>query len=424
MARLNTFGGLIVALLTAGCATPPTTITGDSFEAGRCEAGIYGTSMPFVVITRKGDTFEYAFSDGRVGPTGPDSAVVCGRSAVRTGQGAVLARRTIRTINTRFEVAGATLAGLLIEPQEANTKTPLVVYAHGSEETGWIETARDPYQMVGRGVSVFVYDKRGTGQSTGAYSQNFPSLADDLVAASIEARRLASGRFGRFGLFGLSQGGWIAPLAAERAKADFIGIGYGLVVDILEEDASQVALELTEAGFDEDALGKARLLTDVTARLAVSNYTDGLDELDTLRDRFRHEPWYRSVRGGFTGVILGKSSEQLRTQGIPMFDRLNIDWSLDPLEVVRAVNVPQLWILAQDDREAPYEKTRTRLQSLQSAGKAITVYVFPDTDHGMWEYQTKDDGRRQRTRVTDGFYDLMADWAKGRLDQKYGAGRN
>lgn len=375
------------------------------------------------MLTRKDTQFDYAFSDGHIGRAGPDAEVVCGGDAIRTRQGDVLAKRAIRTINTRFDVAGATLAGLLIEPPVTNSQTPLVVYAHGSEEAGWIESARDPYQMVGRGISVFVYDKRGTGQSTGAYSQNFPSLADDLVAASVEARRLASGRFGRFGLFGLSQGGWIAPLAAERAAADFIGIGYGLVVDILEEDASQVALELTEAGYGHDVLAKARLLTDVTARLAVSSYTDGLEDLDTLRDRFGDEAWYAKVRGGFTGVILGKSSEELRTRGIPMFDRLSVDWSLDPLEVVQEVTVPQLWILAEDDREAPYEKTRARLQSLQNVGKNITVYVFPGTDHGMWEYQTLASGERRYTRVTDGYYELMADWAKGQVRETYGSGR-
>lgn len=392
-----------------------------AFSPGQCEVGVFGEARPFVVVTRRGEDYRYAFGDGRVGSMADEGGVECGKGAVRIDGTSVLARRPIRVESTRFEVDGAVLAGQLLEPQMADGSTALVVYAHGSEELGWIEAVRDLYQMVARGVSVFVYDKRGTGQSTGNYSQNFPQLADDLVAASAQAKRMAAGRYGRFGLFGLSQGGWIAPLAAKRAGAEFLGIGYGLVVDILEEDASQVALELTEAGFGEDAIAKAKALTDVTARLAVSGYSDGLEDLDMLRNRYRDEPWYSTVRGGFSGVILGMSTDELRTNGIPFFDRMNIDWSLDPVEVIRDVEVPQLWVLAAEDREAPYIKTLERLRTLRSEGKDIAIYIFPDTDHGMWEFRETADGARETTRVTNGFYDLMADWAKnGDINGVYG----
>ncbi|MFK7886802.1 MAG: alpha/beta hydrolase family protein [Gammaproteobacteria bacterium] len=385
-----------------------------------CAVGIFGSGDAFVAITKRGSDYRYSHSDGNAGTVGANGRVICESDAVVLDQSIVLARREVRITNTRFDAAGAVLAGQLMEPENAGPATPLIVYAHGSERLGWIGAATDPYQMVGRGVSVFVYDKRGTGDSTGAYSQNFPQLADDLVAAAAEAQRLAAGRFGRFGLFGLSQGGWIAPLAATRANADFLGIGYGLVVDILEEDASQVELELTEAGFGEQAIVKARQLTDVTARLAVSNYTDGLDDLDRLRELYREQPWYSTVRGGFTGVILGLSSSELRTKGIPMFDELNIDWSLNPMQVLREVDVPQLWVLAAEDREAPFSKTLERLQTIREEGRPISIHVFPNTDHGMWEFDRMADGTRSYTRVTDGFYALMSDWAKGVSEPPYG----
>lgn len=264
-----------------------------------------------------------------------------------------------------------------------------------------------------------MYDKRGTGQSEGSYSQNFPQLADDLVAASVEAKRLAGDRFGSFGLFGFSQGGWIAPLAAERAGADYIGIGYGLVVDILEEDASQVELELREAGYGDDVIEKAKELTDVTARLAVSGYSDGLEDLVTLQTRYGNEDWFSLVRGGFSGVLLSMSANELEQNGVPMFDRLNIDWSIKPMAVLRDVNVPQLWVLAQNDREAPVSKTLDRLLALRGEGKDINIFMFPDTDHGMWEYNQGPDGGRDLTRVTNRYYDLLADWAKKSLQPTY-----
>lgn len=412
--------GLLVFCLTS-CSGLDANSAEDwaSFRAAPCVVGIYGSADSFVAITRRGDDFSYAFSDGRRGTINGDAGVACGYKAVSVDRNVIWKRRPIRVTNTVFISDGTALVGQLLEPNDAGSETPLVALAHGSEELGWIESVSYPYQFVGRGVSVFVYDKRGTGQSAGKYTQNFPQLADDLIAASLEAQRLAEGRYGRFGLFGFSQGGWIAPLAADASGADFIGIGYGLVVNILEEDASQVAMELREAGYGQDVISKAKTVTDVTARLAVSNYSDGLEELDLLRTRYGEEPWFQMIKGGFSGVILGMPTEELHEKGIPMFDRLNIDWSVKPMDVLVEVDVPQLWVLAEQDREAPIATTLERLQYLRRQGKDVTILVFPETDHGMWEFQQAPDGTRQITRITSGYYDVIADWAKGSLAPSY-----
>ena len=412
--------GLALIGLSACVVSPEQIPTSETeFVSSPCEVGVYGSEQWFVTMTRRGDNFRYRFDDGRSGTVGEEGMLSCGAGSVLTDDGTVWAKRPIQVTDTVFESAGTRLAGQLLEPADAGPKTPLVVLAHGSEELGWIEAVSYPYQFVGRGVSVFVYDKRGTGQSAGNYSQNFPELADDMVAASAEAKRLAGNRFGRFGLFGFSQGGWIAPLAAERSGAEFIGIGYGLVVDILEEDAAQVTLELTEAGYGTDVIAKATEITDVTARIAVSSYTDGLEDLDALKDKYGAEEWYPVVRGGFTGVILNIPTAELRANGIPMFDRLNIDWSVKPMEVLRNVDVPQLWALAQNDREAPVDKTLERLRTLRGEGKAINIFMFPNTDHGMWEYNQLADGSRNLTRITDQYYELLADWALGEIEPPY-----
>ena len=413
-------GALAVSaiFLTACASLSNARVETQDLTAGACKVGIYGDADPFVVIVRSEAGFDYSISDGRRGSVG-DGRVECGVDVVKLDQAPILKQRAMRITNTEFDSAGTPLRGQLIEPLGANSESSLVVLAHGSEESGWIESVAYPYQFVGRGVSVFVYDKRGTGQSAGAYSQNFPQLADDLVAASTEAKKLAGERFGRFGLFGFSQGGWIVPLAAKRAEAEFLGVGYGLVIDILEEDAAQVELELREAGYEDDVIAKAKTLTDVTARLAVSGYKDGLEELDELRERYKDEDWFPIIRGGFSGVLLGMSTTELRENGIPVFDRLNIDWSLKPMDVLREVDVPLLWILAEDDREAPISKTLTRLKTLREGGQEIYIYLYPDTDHGMWEYDQAADRTRTYTRVTATYYDLLADWAKGDLSPPY-----
>lgn len=95
----------------------------------------------------------------------------------------------------------------------------------GSENTGALPAPgainSQQYLLAAQGISGFVFDKRGTGRSGGKFVMNFTRLADEMAAASVEARRLAAGRFGRFGFWGGSQGGWVAPLAARNTGADF-----------------------------------------------------------------------------------------------------------------------------------------------------------------------------------------------------------
>jgi pimeloyl-ACP methyl ester carboxylesterase len=387
-----------------------------------CETGIFRSdTTTFVAITKTDKGFSYTFGDGAMGnPQDAGAAVACGKNAVLVRGKESWAKVAISESNTRFESNGVMLAGRLMEPPGAGKNTPLVVYAHGSEASGWIDRARDPYQLVGRGVSVFVYDKRGTGSSKGDYTQNFPRLADDLVAASREAKRLANDRFGRFGLVGLSQGGWIVPLATARTKAQFIGIGYGLAVDITEQDAAQVANALRERGYGDDVIVKGKKVTDVTASIARSGAKQGLDELTAVQNQFGKEAWFPLIKGNYSGVLLAMSADDLRHKGMPQFDKLEVDWSIDPLQVLRNVDVPQLWAFADQDRQAPGAATLERLATLRRQGKDISIFRFPDADHGMRETAETKDGARKSTGSAAGFYDLMADWAKGQVDGKYG----
>jgi hypothetical protein len=403
-------------------ALEPAVSAPDALQSAPCETGIFRKDQAsFVAVTKADKGYSYTFSDGIVGNTRDARTLVeCGKGAVLVGAKESWPKVAISVSDTRFESNGVVLAGRLMEAPGAGKNTPLVVYAHGSEGSGWIDSARDPYQMVGRGISVFVYDKRGTGLSKGEYTQNFPLLADDLVAASHEAKRLAQGRFGRFGLMGLSQGGWIVPLAAARAKAEFLGVGYGLVVDITEEDEAQVAKELRERGYGEDIIAQARRVTDITARIVRSAYQDGLPELAQVQSQFKKEAWFSVIKGAYTGVLLGIPADEMRSKGVPQFEKLNIDWSLNPVQVLSRVDVPQMWALADEDRQAPSALTVERLLNSRRQGQAIAIYLFPNTEHGMWDYEQAPDWSRKHTRVTPGFYDLVADWAKGELREKYG----
>lgn len=381
-------------------------------QASYCQTGVYTDSNnAFVAITRQDKDYRFLDSMGHYGTLDFTQPQTNCQTDTLKWQGKLWTKQQTDVTNTFFTSGDARLAGQLMLPPQASTSTPLVVYAHGSEAVGWIDSAMEPYQLLARGVSVFVYDKRGTGRSSGQYNQNFPMLAQDLVAAAQEAKRLAKGKFGRFGLIGLSQGGWIAPMASNDAQADFIAIGYGLVASIDEEDADQVQLEISEMGLGERQKTAAKSITDVTARMIKSNYRDGIDELTALKRQFASEPWLNNIRGSYTGVLIATDPKVLLEKGIPFFDSLNVDWNVDPIHNIQQVKAEQYWALAELDREAPIEKTVSRLLMLKKQGKPIHIRVFPNSDHGMRVVN--------ESRIVSGYFDSQADFAKGNMKPSY-----
>jgi len=399
-----------------------------------CDGGVYrgGAKDEAVVVMRPsapaGAAPRYTFLDGRRGDVAAGGEVRCEGGALqvkgRDGAYAAWAKVPLVETPTRFASHDTELAGVLIEAADVaagRRKAPLVVHVHGSEKTPAIGSYY-PYVMAALGNTAFAYDKRGTGASGGDYTQNFELLADDAAAALREARRLAAGRHSRAGLFGGSQGGWVAPLAAARAGADFVAVGFGLVMSPLEEDREQVVSELRRRKYDEAAIAKARLVADAAGAVMASHFTAGFDRVAEMKRRYAGEPWLREIGGEFTGRILEGDEAELRRVGAPLLDNLNILWNYDAVGVIRALDVPQLWVIAGEDREAPGDVTRERLAALARTGRPIDLYVFPHTDHGMYEFTEDADGTRHVTRITDGYFRLLGDWIAGDLKAGYGRG--
>ncbi|RXZ64061.1 alpha/beta hydrolase family protein [Pelagerythrobacter rhizovicinus] len=398
---------------------------------GPCRPGIYGTAdEAFVVLGAAGTAGSgqrYLFRDGRRGSTdGPGAAVTCeGDIATVAGpDGAPQSwpRRETRETDTTFDSAATRLAGQLVEPAgPPDPARPLVVMVHGSERTAAIGSVY-AYMLAAQGVSVFVYDKRGTGASDGTYTQNFELLAADAAAALEKARSAAAGRFGRTGFFGGSQGGWVAPLAATRTPADFVAIGFGLVVSPIEEDRAQLLEEARRMGLAADEMAQVERLSDATAELVRTHFARGFEALEAVRREIGDAPWAATIAGEYSGDMLRMSDADLRRIGRARFDNLELIWDYDAKAALAKLDVPLLWVLAEDDREAPIERTRAVLAELAGAGQSIDVYLFPDTDHGMMEYRENADGSRTGTRITDGYLRLLADWIKRDVQGPYGRG--
>ncbi|HEV2597017.1 alpha/beta hydrolase [Sphingopyxis sp.] len=395
-----------------------------AFAQTACQPGTYAApDGDFVVLVKSpavpAPGLRYLFRDGQRGATSDSGApLACGAGDVSVN-GKPWAPIAFRETPATFDSVGTKMTGVLIEPPGADAKRPLVVMVHGSERSSPIGGVYG-YAMAAQGISVFVYDKRGTGGSDGEYTQNFELLAADAAKALDTARSMAAGRHGRAGFFGGSQGGWVAPLAATRTKADFVAIGFGLVASPIEEDREQMVSEVRAAGLGKDAEALVTRLSQATAGLLLSDFRSGYDALDAARREMADKPWAAKIDGEYSGAIARMPNDELKRVGAARFDNLELIWDYDAVAALKKLDTPLLWVLAGEDREAPIETTRGALLGLAKGGKPFDVYLFPDTDHGMFEYTTAADGSRSVTRITDGYLKLLGDWIKGKARGSYG----
>lgn len=334
-------------------------------------------------------------------PCAEGTLTIAGGTAAGTGK-----RKTFDITETAFESHGLKLAGRLIMPRLEGA-VPVAVMVHGSERTSALLYNRHQHVFPANGIGVFVYDKRGTGESEGSYSQDFHLLSDDAAAALKHARKLAGARASEVGFEGGSQAGWIEPLAAGKANADFVVVGYGLAESPLAEDREEVFDDLRTAGYGEDVVAKAREITDATARVVASGFKDGFGQLDAVRAKFEKEPWYAKVKGEFSGDFLRAPNWLIKLIG-PWFDE-GTSWEYDPLPALHAFERPHLWVLAGRDSSAPSANTLRILREIQATRTNLDVVMFPTADHGILEFEEKN-GARVPIRIAEGYLQLLVDW--------------
>jgi pimeloyl-ACP methyl ester carboxylesterase len=340
----------------------------------------------------------------------------CGSKEI-TFDGIVGTRIAFDVIETRFTVDGAEIAGRLLLPAGKH-RVPVVVLVHGSEQSSAREWFALQREFPAAGIGAFVYDKRGTGASTGIFTHDYLRLAADAAAAVREARRLAGARAARVGLHGGSQGGWVAPLAAMSAPVDFVIAAYSLAVTPLDEDREAVALDMSRHGFGADETRKALEVARAVEAIVKAGFQRGYAELEALRKKYSGEPWFRYLRGNITGPLLSEPESFWREKGPVLFAGILPDY--DPMPVLQKLRAPQLWILGGDDIDAPPQETWRRLLQLKREGRPISAVMLRGAEHGLYTFELDPAGARISLGLHKAYFALMRDFiANGRIAPAY-----
>jgi uncharacterized protein len=327
---------------------------------------------------------------------------------------------TARKLNHREEPAvfdsnGTTLFGKLTLPAKAKPPFKTVLFVHGSDPVPSVGQEWLPHLLAANGIATLVFDKRGTGCSKGQYLQRFDVLSDDVVAAVSWLKTKAEVNQTHIGLAGFSQGGWVAPLAALKEPAiKFVVVGYGLAMSMADEDRLEAPLKLKEKGVDAAAIAEYEELNGALHQLARAGFKDWR-ELEDKLDKFKDRAWFATAKGlpTWVGLTLQMGLTQAKVVAPPMFENFFQPF-YEPVPTLEKLNIPMLWLIAEQDIEAPPEPTIAALKRLRQQGKPFATVIFPKSDHGMFEFEMRD-GQRVKTKYADKYFATMLKWIK---DQK------
>lgn len=265
-----------------------------------------------------------------------------------------------------FEGAGGTtLHGTWVVPaaEPGDAGWPAMVLVHGSGRGERDELMPLAEEFAAQGIATLVYDKRTEGYSQ--FERDYRMLAEDAMAAVLTLRERDDIDPERVGVWGVSEGGWVAPLAASRSdRIDFVILVAANGGPPVEQEQWSVATALDHAG--------------VRGSLV----------------RAYSQTWLRQATG--TGLF----AEAFH----------------DPVPVIQEIDQPVLALWGEYDRlTPPGESLATFQETFERNGHAsYTLRIVPDADHRL--HQTPDQGFTSGDEFAPGHVELVASWIDGLAD--------
>jgi uncharacterized protein len=316
---------------------------------------------------------------------------------------------------TVFKSADTELFGKLTLPATGKAPFKTVIFVHGSDPVSSVDQEWLPHLLAAHGVATFVFDKRGTGCSKGQYMQRFDVLSNDVIAAVNWLKTKQAVNKNSVGLAGFSQGGWVAPLAARNESSiKFVLVGYGMAMSVADEDRLEAPLKLKEKGASDAAIAEYQELNAVLHKTARAGFVDWR-ELEEKLEGFKDKEWLAAAKGlpTWVGMALQMGIPQAKVAAPQMIENFFQPF-YEPVPTLEKLNIPMLWLIAENDIEAPPEPTIEALQRLRQQGKPFSTIVFPQSDHGMLAFEVRE-GKRVKTKYADKYFSTILKWIQ---DQK------
>ncbi|UHA73408.1 alpha/beta hydrolase family protein [Paenibacillus sp. 481] len=255
--------------------------------------------------------------------------------------------------------------GTMLIPNGQAAMHPGIVLAHGSgttERGGGSQTAvrKEAEVFANAGIATLLYNKRSKGYSK--TNRSYELLAQDLIAGVQALQKRPDVIKSKVGVWGISEGGWVAPIAAAQSKEiAFVITSGGPGISPVQQQSWNLENRLRHQG--------------VSAHSAIQSL----------------------VRNG-AGVMLSLSPSET-----DMYD---------PVPTLKKVQQPFLAIWGSIDRQVPpAESAQIFKDAFESSGNRLyTLQFIEGADHPI--YNSSDNGFRTLKTLYPGYAEAMTSWIK------------
>jgi len=331
------------------------------------------------------------------------SAVPLDSSASTSDLWHVAGTPTVISQEVRFTNAGADLVGTVYLPSTGNHLPAVVVLHHAGAATREAALYRHLREgLPALGFAVLIYDRRGSGQSSGSLQGvDYETLADDAVAGQHALAKLSRIDPAKIGFWGLSQGGWLAVLAAGRSRNGAFAISVSAPLVTADEQMQFATSNLLAIrGYSQEVVREM-----LETRRAWTGYLRGTNSRAAAADalaKAQSQPW-------FDLTYMPRVSELTNDPAI----RRKMDD--DPVAAVLKAKVPLLFLYGGSDPWVPVARSVERLNALSSQRHNIESGVIANTNHELMfpaqeTMQVDADTNRNDAPQSQAYFMLLGSW--------------
>jgi pimeloyl-ACP methyl ester carboxylesterase len=298
-----------------------------------------------------------------------------------------------------FRNGTVALSGTVCMPRSPGRHAAVVILQGSGSETRWGTNRFIADQFARSGIAALVYDKRGSGLSTGDWkASSYDDLANDVLAGIALLASRPDIDPSRIGLHGHSEGGIIAAIVAVHApsKVAFVVAEDTVAGLVRDQDVYRVSHQIQEAGFTDSQ--KKRALNLYKLMLDVACGTKPYQELETASQPFRDQEWYKWL-------------------AIPPQESYLWTWypkigNLDTLVFWRQVRAPVLLVYGERDQLEPVDESLAKIEaSLDILHTPYTALIAPNAQHNL-TVQPKPNEPFFWWKSAPGIIDLVVAWVQ------------
>jgi dipeptidyl aminopeptidase/acylaminoacyl peptidase len=318
---------------------------------------------------------------------------------------------TVISQEVQFANAGANLAGTVYLPSVGNHLPAVVVLHHARAATREADLYRHLREgLPALGFAVLIYDRRGSGQSSGSLQGvDYETLADDAVAGQHALAKLSRIDPAKIGFWGLSQGGWLAVLAAGRSPDAAFAISVSAPL-VTADEQMQFATSnlLTVRGFSQEDVREM-----LETRRVWTGYLRGTNSRATAVNaltKAQSKPWFDLTY-------------------MPRVSQLSDDPALrrkmddDPVAAVLKAKVPLLFLYGGSDPWVPVAQSMHRLKALSGQLPNAESGVIANANHELMfplkeTMQVDAETNRNDAPQSSTYFILLGSWLSRRFSNR------